>query len=170
MRKILMLFAAIILESCLATTISAQNFSASVKGTAVYVVPITISKATDLNFGTIQKGTTAGTVTLTPTGTRSKTGGVTLLSPTGTVQVASFTVSGTPSSTYTISLPSTYTIKYSTYSMTVNAFTSSPSGSGILSSGGSQTINVGATLSVGASQTSGTYTNATGFSVTVNYN
>jgi hypothetical protein len=169
MRKLIILFAAIILESCFATTISAQN-SASVKGTAVYVVPITIAKAFDLNFGTVQIGSTAGTVILTPDGVRSKTGGVSLLSPTGTVQVGSFTVSGTPSSTYTISLPSSYTISSGANNMTVNAFSSSPSGAGILSSSGSQTINVGATLNVGASQTPGTYTNASGFSVTVNYN
>ena len=164
-----MLFAVIILESCFATTILAQN-SASVKGTAIYVVPITIAKATDLNFGNIQIGSTAGTVVLTPAGVRTKSGGVSLLSPTGTIQVASFTVSGSPSSTYTISLPSSYTISSGAKNMTVNAFTSSPSGSGVLSTSGSQTINVGATLNVGASQTPGTYTNATGFNLTVNYN
>jgi hypothetical protein len=169
MRKLIMLFAAIILESCFTITISAQN-SASVKGTAVYVVPITIAKTTDLNFGIIQIGSTTGTVILTPAGVRSKTGSVTLLSPSGTVQFASFTVSGIPSTTYTISLPSSYTISSGTHNMTVNTFTSSPSGSGILSSSGSQTINVGATLNVGASQTPGTYTNASGFNVTVNNN
>jgi hypothetical protein len=169
MRKLTMLFATIIIESCIATTILAQN-SASVKGTAIYVVPITIAKTTDLNFGVIQVGSTSGTVLLTTAGVRSKTGGVTLLSPSGTVQVASFTVSGTPSSTYTISLPSSYIISSGAKNLTVNTFTSSPSGSGILSTSGSQNINVGATLNVGASQTPGTYTNASGFSVTVNYN
>ena len=165
-----MLFAAIILESCLTITISAQN-SALGKGTAVYVVPITIAKTNDLNFGTIQVGSTSGNVVLTPDGIRSSTGGVTLLSPTGNVQVASFTVSGTPSSTYTISLPSTnYKISYNSTSMNVNNFTSSPSGSGVLSGNGSQTINVGARLNVKASQSPGTYTNAAGFDVTVNYN
>ena len=164
-----MLFTVVILELCFATTISAQN-SASVKGTAIYVVPITIAKATDLDFGTIQVGSTSGTVVLTPAGIRSSTGGVKLLSPAGDVQVASFIVSGTPSSTYTIGLPSSYVITYNSKNMTVDTFTSSPSGSGVLSGTGSQTINVGAKLTVGASQSPGTYTNATGFSVTVNYN
>jgi len=54
--------------------------------------------------------------------------------------------------------------------MTVNAFTSNPSGTGTLSSGGTQTLNVGATLNVAAAQTAGTYTNATGVAVSVNYN
>jgi len=54
--------------------------------------------------------------------------------------------------------------------MTVNAFTSSPSATGLLSSGGSQTLTVGATLNVAAGQMAGTYTNASGVPVTVNYN
>jgi hypothetical protein len=54
--------------------------------------------------------------------------------------------------------------------MTINAFTSNPNGAGTLSAGGTQTINVGATLNVLGSQTAGTYTNATGFPVIVNYN
>jgi len=40
----------------------------------------------------------------------------------------------------------------------------------ILSSGGSQTLTVGATLNVAAGQVAGTYTNASGVPVTVNYN
>jgi hypothetical protein len=53
--------------------------------------------------------------------------------------------------------------------MTVNAFSSNPSGTGTLT-GGSEVLNVGATLNVGAAQPAGTYTNAAGFTVTVNYN
>jgi hypothetical protein len=53
--------------------------------------------------------------------------------------------------------------------MTVNAFTSTPSGTGALTAG-SQILKVGATLNVGAGQVAGTYTNATGFPVIVNYN
>jgi hypothetical protein len=53
--------------------------------------------------------------------------------------------------------------------MVVNAFTSTPTGTGALT-GGSQDILVGATLNVGAAQPAGTYTNLTGLVVTVNYN
>jgi hypothetical protein len=53
--------------------------------------------------------------------------------------------------------------------MVVDTFTSNPSGTGTLA-GGTQNLNVGATLNVGSSQASGTYTNAAGFTVTVNYN
>jgi len=54
--------------------------------------------------------------------------------------------------------------------MTVSSFVSNPSSTGTLSSSGSQTLDVGATLAVAAAQTPGTYTNSTGVQVTVNYN
>ena len=54
--------------------------------------------------------------------------------------------------------------------MTVGSFTSNPSSTGTLSSGGTQTLKVGATLAVSAAQAAGTYTNSTGVPVTVNYN
>jgi Domain of unknown function (DUF4402) len=56
--------------------------------------------------------------------------------------------------------------------MLVKTFTSipTPANGGALGANGTQTIYVGATLQVGAGQFPGTYTNSTGFPVTVNYN
>ena len=54
--------------------------------------------------------------------------------------------------------------------MTVDTWTSTPSGTGTLSAGGSQTLTVGATLNVAGSQVAGTYVSGTPFTVTVNYN
>jgi hypothetical protein len=51
--------------------------------------------------------------------------------------------------------------------MTVDNFTSNPSGTGTLA-GGTQTLSVGARLNVGAGQVAGDYTGE--FSVTVAYN
>jgi hypothetical protein len=110
---------------------------------------------------------------MTPAGVRSTggAGGVTLPATVGTVAAASFTVSGQGSYTYSISLPSTCTITDAgSHTMTVNGFTSNPATTGALSSGGTQTLTVGATLNVIAGQSAGTYTNATGVPVTVNYN
>jgi hypothetical protein len=124
-----------------------------------------------MNFGNVAVSATAGTVIMTPGGVRTLTGGVTLPTTAGTVTAASFNVTGAPNYTYTITLPSTATtISYLTNNMTVNAFTSSPSTTGALSAGGTQTLTVGATLNVGASQVAGNYTSATPFTVTVNYN
>lgn len=153
---------------------SASTFAqvtASATGTAEIVAPIAIANAVDMNFGNVAESG-AGTVILDPAGTRTITGSVTLPAITGTVTAASFTVTGTSGYTYTITLPSTdYTITRTAgaETMIVNAFTSNPNGTGTLT-GGSETLNVGATLNVAAGQVPGTYTNATGFDVTVNYN
>jgi hypothetical protein len=129
-------------------------------------------KNVDLNFGNIAVSvSTGGTVTLVPSGTRSAGGGgVTLPATSGTVAAANFTVSGNASYTYAITLPTTVTISNGSHSMTVNGFTSSPSSTGAISTSGTQTITVGATLNVSAAQAPGTYTNAAAVPVTVNYN
>ena len=143
----------------------------NMNGSATCVPALTISNKTDLNFGVIKAGS-GGTVVLTPAGGRSTSGGVTLFYfNTGTVSAASFAVTGNPSSSYAITLPTTYTISDGNgHNMTLNTFKSSPSATGALSSGGTDTINVGATLNVGLNQASGIYTNTTGFSVTIIYN
>jgi len=168
MKKLIALFAAIVLVSGF-TTVSAQ-VTATATGSATVITPIAITKTTDMNFGNVAVSATAGTVVLTPASSRSITGGVTLPAVTGTVTAAAFAVTGLGSSTYSISLPSTYTINDgASHTMTVNNFTSTPSGTGALTSG-AQTVQVGATLNVAGAQVAGTYTNASGFNVTVNYN
>lgn len=135
-------------------------------------VPISIMKNTDMNFGTIAISTSTGTVVLSTFGSRTATGGVFLTSFTGTVTAAQFTVSGEPNYTYAITLPATFTLYESGVgpeSMTVNSFTSIPSATGSLTAG-TETVLIGATLNAGASQAAGSYTNATGFDVIVNYN
>ncbi|MEA3480225.1 MAG: DUF4402 domain-containing protein [Bacteroidota bacterium] len=164
-----LLFFAFIMIAFTAGTFA--QVTASATGTAEIVAPIAIANAVDMNFGNVAEAG-AGTVILDPAGTRTTTGSVTLPAITGTVTAASFTVTGTSGYTYTITLPSTdYTITRTAgaETMIVNTFTSNPSGTGTLT-GGSETLNVGATLNVAAGQVPGTYTNATGFDVTVNYN
>jgi len=154
----------------IATGLHAQE-TASATATATIVTPISIVKDVDMNFGNVAvRSTAGGTVVLSPAGVRTKTGGVTLPLTTGTVSAASFTVSGTGAYTYTITLPSTaLTITSGANTMTVTAFTSTPSGTGQLTAG-EQTLNVGATLNVATAQPSGVYVSATPFDVTVNYN
>ncbi len=148
--------------------------TATASASANIITPISIVKTVDMNFGNVAvSATIAGTAVLAPAGTRTTggAGGVTLPATTGTVTAATFTVSGQASYTYAITLPSSCSIADgSSHTMTVNAFTSSPSATGTLSTGGTQTLTVGATLNVAAAQASGTYTNSTGVPVTVNYN
>jgi hypothetical protein len=147
--------------------------SATATATAQIVAPITITKNVDMNFGNISSSAIAGTVILTPAGTRTVTGGATLPTSAGTVTAAAFTIGGAPAYTYVITLPATpYVITRVSGSetMQVTAFTSTPTPTGLLDGSGAQTLSVGATLAVGVTQAAGTYTNATGFTVTVNYN
>jgi hypothetical protein len=145
--------------------------SATSSASATIVTPITISKAADLSFGNVAVSSTAGTVILVPAGTRSSTGGVTLPAITGTVTAGSFTVTGAPNYTYSITVPSTATtITSGANNMTVNTFTSNPTPTGLLNGSGTQTLKVGATLNVNASQPAGSYISGTPFTVTVNYN
>ncbi len=171
MKRIPMLFVATLTLACLATTVRGQE-TASATATATIVTPISIVKDVDMDFGNVAvQSTTAGTVVLSPAGNRTATGGVTLPTAAGTVTAASFTVSGTASYTYTITLPSTpLTITSGANTMTVTTFTSDPTPTGTLAVGGTQTLNVGATLNVSAAQPAGTYVSATPFDVTVNYN
>lgn len=152
---------------------SAQS-TATASASANIIVPISITKTVDMNFGNIAvSATISGTAILTPAGTRTTggAGGVTLPATTGTVSAASFTVAGQSGYTYAITLPTSCIISDgATHTMTVDNFISAPASTGVLSSAGSETLNVGATLNVSAGQASGLYTNTTGVPVTVNYN
>lgn len=129
----------------------------------------TLNNTAALSFGAFTAGA-GGSITVSPAGARSKTGSVILVNQAGVASAAQFTISGTPNAVFTISLPvdgTTFLSDGGSGSMALNSFSSSPSVTGVLSGGGTQTINIGATLSVSNLQTSGSYTGA--FSVTVNY-
>lgn len=171
MKKITLIISMITLCVGFSSNASAQ-VTASAPTTATVVAPISIVKATDMSFGNVAVSSTLGTAVLAPAGTRTITGGVTLPATAGTVSAASFTVGGDSNYTFIITLPTTdFTLTKATTleTMIVNAFTSTPSGTGTLVTGAA-TVLVGATLNVSASQVAGLYANAAGFDVTVNYN
>jgi len=168
MKNLTPVFATILMMVLFASSVNAQ-VTGTATGTASVITPISISKTVDMNFGNIAVSSALGTVVLATDNTRTKSGGVTLPVVGGTVTAAQFTVNGLGTSSFSITLPSTYTITSGANTMSIDAFTSTPSGSGILV-GGTQTVKVGATLHVGASQVAGAYTNGTGFPVIVNYN
>ncbi len=131
---------------------------------------IAISNAGGLAFGSFVAGS-GGSVSIDTNGARTRSGGVLLLSS-GAGAAASFNISdpdsGNLNKTYIITLPAndTVTLASDSNSMAVNDFISNPSGSGVMTTG-TQTLTVGATLSVGANQPVGNYSG--NFSVTVNY-
>ncbi len=129
----------------------------------------TLSNTGALSFGAFTAGG-GGSITVTPGGARSKTGGVILVSQSGTASAAQFTISGTPNAAFAITLPADGTVLLSdgaAATMALKSFTSSPSLTGMLGGGGTASISVGATLTVGNGQTPASYSGA--FTVTVNY-
>lgn len=152
---------------------SASAFSqASSSATAVIITPISISNTSGLNFGAIIPSSSAGSVILATDGSTTLSN-VTLHSS-ATPAAALFAVTGSPNLTYTVAIaPASVNISNGSTTMSVGSFVSNPAvgvGTGLLDGTGNQPLRVGATLTVGANQASGTYTNATAFTVTVNYN
>ena len=154
------------------TTLEAQQ-TATASLAANIITPIGLTKTTDLNFGNLAvSASTGGIAILSPGGIRSTggAGGVTLPSNTGPVAAGSFVVSGMAGYSFALILPSSSTISNGSNAIVMDGFTSTPSLTGVLSSSGTQTINVGATIHIAAGQPAGSYTNAIGLPVTVNYN
>lgn len=168
MRKTVFLLASLFVMVLATQRVNAQNpATAKANATATIITPIAIAHVADLSFGKIPAA--QGEVTISPDGVRTTTGDI-LPSPSeGEVHAAQFTVTGLANATYAITLPGNneVTIKGPGEPMTVTKFTSNPSGTGTLT-GGTQTLSVGAMLTVGANQTAGAYTGE--FSVKVAYN
>lgn len=135
--------------------------------TALISNPITLTKTGDLDFGEISPSTGITTVIVT---TASATTGSTASLVGGTPAAASFDVGGLAARTYSITLPSSTTIDDAGAGviMTVNSFNHDAGGTPALDGSGTDTFNVGATLTVGADQLAGSYIGS--FDVTVDYN
>lgn len=129
---------------------------------------IAISNTQALAFGKFVSGS-GGAVIVSAAGVRSASGGVVLV-PSDAGVAAQFAVSGDPNLTYAITLPADGTVSLASgaNTMALNSFTSNPSVTGTLGGAGTQTVSVGATLSVGSNQAVGNYSGS--FDVTVNYN
>ncbi len=108
----------------------------------------------------------AGTVVVSPASAKTVTGGAFDFG--GVHQPADFQVkTQTAGESYSCTLPGSITLTSGGNTMTVDTYTDDAGATPTLV-GGSDTFNVGATLHVGATQVSGTYSGT--FSVTVNYN
>lgn len=173
MKNLVKFLTIVIIGLVFSATMSAQD-TESATATAVIITPITITKTADMDFGSVAvSSVSSGTVILTAaTGLRTTSGGITIpASVAASFSLATFDIEGSGALTYSITLPGSHTITRLTGSetMTVNGFNSIPSGTGTLTAG-YQELVVGAVLNVDAGEVAGTYTNASGFDVTVNYN
>ena len=165
MKKLIL--GAVILTAFGASSLYAQSSATTAtSGSARVLGKIQLAKVTDLNFGDLVAGAALGTVVVDTAGARTSTGGVSLAA--GTVSQASFTVTGEPSKSYTITVPASVTLSSGANTMLVNGFVLSPVTPATIPVSGSGPLNIGATLNVGAAQATGSYTAP--FNVTVAYN
>ncbi|MDH5784341.1 MAG: DUF4402 domain-containing protein [Chromatiales bacterium] len=147
---------------------SPQAATAIARVTADVIETISITARSDLSFGNIPTMPTGGTVTISPTGTQTFTG-ATDLSSALDGSPASFEVTGTPNSSYSIRLPISSVLNNSTTtSMVVHSFTSLPEQNGLLDNSGRQMLYIGATLNISPNQPIGAY--VIPVAVTVDYN
>jgi hypothetical protein len=161
-----------ILTAGISTAANAQAVSTTATATATIITPIAMAKVNDMDFGNIVGSATGGTVILSPEGLRGGTAVLTAATP-GSVAAATFTVTGQAGYAFTFTLPAEG-IQLTTDGggtenevMDVDTFTSNSTS---VLTGGTQTVGVGATLTLKANQTAGVYLSPTPFTVSVNYN
>lgn len=144
--------------------IAQSSSTDSATANATIIAAIQLSNAASLEFGDIVQDTAAGTVTVDTAGAATTSG----LTHLGGESAAGFDVTGDSSKTFAVTLPANGTVSLAGPgpAMGVNSFTSSCSATCALT-GGSGSFTVGATLSVAANQTAGSYTGT--FDVTVAY-
>lgn len=149
--------------------------------TATVIAPIAITAPVVLSFGKFAPGA-GGSVTISNSGARTGTG-VILSSTSSTQTAARFDVTGEASTTYAITHsgvtaltgisgaaltgPQTMALA-KTSDLTGANVTTGNAATGTLGAGSAQSIFVGGTLTVGATQAAGVYTGAV--TVTVEYN
>ncbi len=171
MKKLIVFAIAILGFTAVSFGQAAQTGNA--KASATIVSTLKITPVTELKFGNIIAGGSAGTVSVSTAGTPGYGGGTTAYAVPGAISAASFLVEGSPDASYSISSISDITVTATAGgTMTVSTFVTNPTPTGKLASNGQQTLYVGATLSVNTAtvQAPGLYKNDTGFAVTVNYN
>ena len=163
-KKLLVLSATFAAAAQFGTIAMADTVAGTVA--AEVVTPLTITESTPMDFGTVAGGTTLGTIIMTDTGARSATGGAQFIGADGVAGV--FTITGLADASITVSTPDTVATLVGT-GADMGFVLASGTYPGTLT-GGSIAVNFGGTLSIGASQTAGSYaTVGNTFTVQVDY-
>lgn len=158
----------------------AQNSATAPTTSSVTIFrPITLTKDTDLSFGTVVRPLTgAGTVTISQTdGTRNLTGSGALLN-TGAPNTqappgrATYTVNGEGGQTFSITVPATFDMTRATGTETIEVVLTPSSTTGLLSNAlgtaGTTTFGVGGSIEIDSNTAGGAYSGT--FTTTVAYN
>jgi len=146
----------------------------STTGTGTILQPLTLTKNTDLAFGSIVRpssGTNTVTVNET-TAARSLAGGGNAALVTSTTSRATYTVDGEGGSAYSITVPANFNMTRVSGAETLTVTLASTATSGTLSgaagAAGSGTFGVGGSFPLSSTTVTGNYTGT--FNVTVTYN
>jgi len=184
MKKLVLLVAAVLVIAGFSSSMMAQVTLTGNTAGAELVTALTIVNTTPMNFGVIAIPATAGTVAMNTAGLRTPTGCT--IVETGTPKtVALFTVGGTASDNYTLTLPTSINVitaggggEGGIKEMTINnivvkvdaadeAAYTAPISTPALSAEGASTFLVGGTINIKALQTLGVYAGT--YTVVVDY-
>lgn len=157
------------------TRVSGANDSFSTGGcstlvTAKLLRAITVSKTSDLRFGTLLRGT--GGVELSPAGSRTATGTAAFV-PGSPASAAGFDITGEGGQAIGVTVPATFTLSSGKNTVTVTTSDDLPGGTSAqtlgrsIGSDATLSVRVGGSLPLTASTPSGTYTGS--FTVTASY-
>ena len=147
-------------------TAASQANATDVTGNADAVIqtPIVLTEDTSMDFATIVADAAGDTVTLTAAGAISSTGSSTF---SGTPAAGAFSATGDASTAVTISFSSGDTLTGTGTAMPLGTFTHDAGGSPAFDGTGNLAFNVGANLTVNASQAAGSYSGT--YTLTVDY-
>ena len=172
MKKLGLLLASLFVMTLATQQVKAQtgaSASASAEAKATVVTVISITKTSDLNFGSFAPSATDGTISVELTGTRSVTGGITLLDQEG--KRALFTVKGKPNESFYVKLPDANSVSLTgpagAEPMKITSFVHNADVNPALDDDGEIELIVGGTLAVNPNQPAGEYTGT--FDVIVAY-
>jgi hypothetical protein len=161
--------AAVAASAAVASPVFAQQAAATAEARGVVLSPLTLTKVTDLDFGTVAASNALGTVSLDATsGIRSVTGGVTAVP--STFSRARFDGLAQAATTVQLTIvPPTGGLLYSgTNSVTVRNMAFDSLGAvRVVPAGGNFSAYVGADFDIAANQPNGTYSAL--FQVTADY-
>lgn len=133
---------------------NAATEDATVK--AELVKPVALAKVTGMNFGTLMTDGSAGQVSLSPSGEITSQGGV-AVADRKRADPGTFKMIGDRSQAYTITFPTAATFANGDDIIKVGAFTHDAGATPLLGGDGRGGFNIGATLTLGKGQPTGTY-------------
>jgi Mat/Ecp fimbriae major subunit len=163
MNKLLISAGALVALALGTPAFAAPSNQASANATVNIVSPLTLTKSTDLNFGTIVGPFAGEIVHVDATGARNCAG----LTCSGTVSAASFTLTGTANQAVVLTIPSSVTLNGSVSGTLSVDLSGDEPANPTLNGTGNAGFSIGGKLTIPTGTVDGVYSNT--FTVTANY-